>query len=143
MRSVLRTHPGLSLKLGASALLTALVLLVASQAGQAANTAVGCDPNALIAAITVANSTPEADELQLSKGCVYTLTARNNSFLRFNGLPTITSPVTIIGNGATIQRAPGAPSFRIVAVTPPASAAGRGEPSQRPRQGRQRRKRPW
>jgi hypothetical protein len=113
-KSVARS--GLNLKIGAGALLAALTLLVASQVGQAAGKSISCDAPSLIAAIEAANSTPEADELQLTKGCTYTLTARNNSYFGFNGLPTITSPVTIIGNGSTIQRDPNAPSFRIVTV---------------------------
>src|SRR5690349_16324847 len=109
------TRPGLGLKILAGALLGTLALFVASQSGKAAS-AVGCDAPALATAIDAANSNPDATELQLAKGCVYTLGSRNNSFYGFNGLPTITSPVTIVGNGATIQRDPGAPSFRIISV---------------------------
>src|SRR6476620_4163319 len=116
MRFDLSSRSSLRFKLGAGVLLSAMTLFVAIRTGEATAGNVACDSAAWGGAIDAANATPAADELQLAKGCTYTLTARSNSFYRFNGLPTLTTPVTIIGNGATIQRDPSAPSFRLIAV---------------------------
>jgi FG-GAP repeat len=50
----------------------------------------------------------------------YTLTARDNADFGFNGLPSVTSEITIQGNGATIGRssAGGTPTFRLFFVAP-------------------------
>ncbi|MBA2491902.1 MAG: hypothetical protein H0V34_09430 [Gammaproteobacteria bacterium] len=87
----------------------------------------------LVDAITAANTDTStggcpagsgADTIVLPKGSTQTLTAINNSeadqYDRFfsgpNGLPLVTSAITIQGNGATIRRASSAPEFRIFAV---------------------------
>ncbi|MGZ8226535.1 MAG: choice-of-anchor Q domain-containing protein [Methylococcaceae bacterium] len=56
-----------------------------------------------------------ADTLALVAGSVTTLTAVNNNTVGPNGLPTITSPITITGNAPTIERssASGTPTFRL------------------------------
>jgi hypothetical protein len=88
----------------------------------------------LIAAINTANTTPEADTITLTAG-TYTLTTANNAtevtlcptsectqVFVGNGLPQITSPITIQGvNAATtiIERDPSAPFFRLVHVAVP------------------------
>lgn len=72
-----------------------------------AQTAVACDPNALIAAIAAANSTPAADTLNLAAGCTYGYNTANNTTDGNNALPTITGQLTINGNGATITRTGG------------------------------------
>jgi hypothetical protein len=81
---------------------------------------IGCDVTELIDAINDANATPATgDNIALAAGCVYELTAVDNSdALGDNGLPVITSPIAILGNGATIQRASaaGTPLFRIFKV---------------------------
>jgi probable HAF family extracellular repeat protein/predicted outer membrane repeat protein len=79
---------------------------------------VPCSASALIDAINTANSTEEVDTLELSAGCTYTLTsaASNTSLNGPNGLPIVTSEITIIGNGATITRDSSAPAFRIFQV---------------------------
>ncbi len=71
------------------------------------------DVAGLISAINAANGTVQPDTINLASGGIYSLTVPfdNNDF---NGLPRITNPMTINGNGATIQRAPGAPEFRIL-----------------------------
>jgi hypothetical protein len=80
----------------------------------------------LIAAIHSANGTPEPDTIQLAAG-MYTLTSADSSG---RGLPPITSPVTIQGNGATVtvlERAEGAPRFFILfAVMPTGSLTVEG-----------------
>jgi chitodextrinase len=80
-----------------------------------------CTAAALISAITTANATNGT--VTLTSGCIYTLTAINNTTDNGGvGLPDITGKVTIQGSGATIARstASGTPVFRIFDV----SAAG-------------------
>jgi hypothetical protein len=76
------------------------------------------DVTALINAINTANGNSEADTINLAAGGTYTLTAVHNDTNGPNGLPSITSEITINGNGATIQRssAGGTPDFRIFHV---------------------------
>ncbi len=80
-----------------------------------AETVVGCDTAALIAAIDSANSAG-GGTLELSSGCTYTLTQPSTPNGP-NGLPPITTAITIHGNGATITRAgTNPPDFRIFEV---------------------------
>lgn len=92
-----------------------LLTLIAGheQIAHAAPMNVGCSVSELIAAINTANANDEADTLELSSGCVYTLAAPDNEA---NGLPVISSEITLNGNGAQIQRDPGAAEFRILQV---------------------------
>ena len=72
----------------------------------------------LIAAINAANSNGEENTINLAPG-TYTLTAVNNMTSGANGLPSITSEITINGDDAAttiIERAPAAPNFRIFHV---------------------------
>lgn len=65
--------------------------------------------------INQANSTAVADTINLAAG-TYTLTQVNNRTDEANGLPSITSKITIKGAGANatiIKRSASAPSFRI------------------------------
>ncbi|MGH8502615.1 MAG: choice-of-anchor Q domain-containing protein [Gammaproteobacteria bacterium] len=59
-----------------------------------------------------------ADTLVLTPGSTHTLTAVNNPTYGGNGLPVVTSVITIAGNGSTIQRSPvtGTPEFRLLFV---------------------------
>ena len=76
------------------------------------------DVPALVAAINAANGNGEDDTITLSAGCVYTLTVIDNATDGNNGLPLITSSITINGNGAVIQRDNAfAPDFRIFHVS--------------------------
>ncbi len=61
---------------------------------RAATITVPCDTQALSAAIDAANATAEADTLSLASGCTYTLTGKQL---------TVTSTITIDGNGATLD----------------------------------------
>ena len=74
----------------------------------------------LINAINTANSNGEADEINLNVdnqiNCVYPLTAADNTTDGANGLPSITSPITINGNQSAIRRQDGSELFRIVYV---------------------------
>ncbi|MFD5424871.1 hypothetical protein [Streptomyces sp. NPDC127084] len=74
-------------------------------------THVECDPNALISALVDLNS-DTGGVLVLAKDCTYTLTVNDG----VNGLPEITQPITIHGNGATIQRAADTDQFRFFEV---------------------------
>jgi hypothetical protein len=78
------------------------------------------DVAGLIAAINAANANPDSDNVNLATGGTYTLTAVDNmSYYGPSGLPVIVSPITINGNGATIQRssALATPDFRIFLVS--------------------------
>jgi Ca2+-binding RTX toxin-like protein len=74
----------------------------------------------LIAAIDAANVTAEADTISLTAGTTFTLTAVNNTSHGATGLPVIAAgeDLTIVGNGATIERgtAAGTPAFRLFDV---------------------------
>ena len=108
-------------------LLATLILLAITLACDLTTTSVDCNVPDLIASINNANSNPAASTLDLAAGCTYTLTAIDNtatssfggSVFEYgdNGLPQISTPITINGNGATIIRASDAPYFRIFFVT--------------------------
>ena len=87
-----------------------------ARAAHATTMPVRCSVAALVTAINTANSTGGAHTLNLARGCTYTLVAPDNAA---NGLPVITSDITINGNGpgSSITRDPSAPSFRILAVS--------------------------
>jgi hypothetical protein len=76
------------------------------------------DSSSLIAAVASANSAGGVNIVQLGQGCMYTLTTVNNDWYGPNGLPPITSSITIEGNGSTIERsaAAGTPTFRLLYV---------------------------
>lgn len=74
------------------------------------------DVPALITALNAANGNGEANTITLASGCVYTLTAVDNAADGANGLPSITSALTIIGNGATFVRDTASPGFRLLHV---------------------------
>jgi hypothetical protein len=78
-----------------------------------ATTPVACSENALVAAITLANSTSAADTLALAGGCTYGLTSAHGGLT--TGLPVITTPIEMIGP-ATITRTSLLP-FRIAEVS--------------------------
>lgn len=107
-------------KLGAAVLCLGLaaIWLVPAHGVQAATVSVGCDVNALIAAIKTANINAGADTLDLATSCTYTLTAADNTdaTLGPNGLPVITSDITLNGNGSMIARDSAAPAFRFFEV---------------------------
>jgi hypothetical protein len=93
-----------------------VVLVAAAGVGNAAiiNVAAG-DTAGLIAAINTANGNGQTDVINLGGGS-YDLTASDNTSPDgANGLPVITTDITINGTGATIRRT-GAPTFRILEV---------------------------
>src|SRR2546423_1885369 len=72
----------------------------------------------LVRAIKLANSTTRADTIKLAPGCRYVLTKVDNNWYGPNGLPAISSAVTIKARGAVIarSRAHGTPPFRLFFV---------------------------
>ena len=94
----------------ATAGLTALLLMPAT--AQATTTNVSCDPTALNTAITSARS---GSTLALAPGCMYTYTDLNKANAD-DALPPIAKTLTVVGNGAIIQRSPTARDFRIVEI---------------------------
>ncbi|MCB5166562.1 hypothetical protein LG634_17175 [Streptomyces bambusae] len=93
----------------------ALVALPAP-AAHAATVNVRCSVPDLIAAINAANTAPGPATLRLTSKCTYKLTAPATGSPG-NGLPRISSEITIDGRDATILRDPKAPKFRILFVT--------------------------
>jgi hypothetical protein len=102
-------------------LLLGLLLYPAIRLCSAATLTCGTsDVACLIAAITAANRTPEPDTIRLAAG-TYLLTTVDNITNGANGLPSVTSPITLQGVGADqsiIARPPSAPTFRLLHVAP-------------------------
>ena len=98
--------------LGLGLLLVSLVVLSPVAARAAVFNIADGDVAGLVAAINTANGNGEADTINLASGGTYTLTAIDNAG---NGLPIITSAITINGNGAVVGRssAAGTPDFRV------------------------------
>jgi len=101
--------------------LAATVAIAAGLGGAAEAAVFHCgsgDTACLIAAINTANANGSASTIILEAG-TYALSAVDNTTEGPNGLPVITSPLTIIGadqNSTMIQRAATAPPFRLVYV---------------------------
>jgi hypothetical protein len=74
------------------------------------------DVATLIADINTANSNGQSNIINLTQS-TYDLTVINNSWYGPNGLPAISSNLTIHGNGAVIQRDSNAPNFRLFYVS--------------------------
>ncbi|MGW1093875.1 hypothetical protein ACWD4L_48980 [Streptomyces sp. NPDC002596] len=100
------------------ALVTALAGGATAQTQAVAHAAtvdVRCSVQDLVEAINTANGSLGADTLRLARKCTYKLTSPDEANPA-NGLPAITSEITIDGNDATITRAKSAPDFRILLV---------------------------
>ncbi len=73
-----------------------------------------CEANSLIEFINHANTTPATtDTMDLQANCTYVLTEINNNTWGSSGLPVITSPIIINGNGSSIERDQSAAKFRL------------------------------
>jgi hypothetical protein len=94
------------------------VALTPTSVASALEIDVACTANALVDAINAANQNNEAAILSLDEGCVYTLSAVDNTIDGSNGLPSIGSDIEIHGNGAVVMRATGenTPPFRVLHV---------------------------
>jgi hypothetical protein len=75
------------------------------------------DVECLIAAIHQANTHHSKTTIRLAGG-TYLLTSVDNDTNGLNGLPSITTRITIDAGGATLARVSGAPGFRILHVGP-------------------------
>ena len=92
--------------------LTAVTLMFAPEVAMSATFPAACsgttgDAPSLVAAFVAANGATGEDTVQLQPGCTYTLTGPDNHWYGPNGLPAISSTITVEGNGARIVRAPG------------------------------------
>src|SRR4051812_38352301 len=99
------------------AAIVAMSLGTFEQRAHAATTNVPCDPTgaALLAAV---NAAAPGDTLILASGCVYSFAASSNATEGPSAL-VVNKALTVIGNDATIERASGAPAFRIIRVASP------------------------
>jgi len=99
----------------AAVLAAGTAILIPTNAGAA----VACTGPALVAAINAAN-TANGGNVVLTPGCTYTLTTSNATGANGpDGLPMITTAITLTGDHNTITRsaAAGTPAFRIAEVT--------------------------
>ncbi|MCB9851592.1 MAG: hypothetical protein H6819_00740 [Phycisphaerales bacterium] len=100
------------------ALLVAIELVVAMPATAVTFDVADGDTDGLITAILQSNGNIYADTINLAAGGTYTLTAGYVNAGGASGLPSITSAITINGNGALLQRDPAAASdFRMLRVS--------------------------
>ncbi len=100
----------------------ATIIIVNSTANTVANDGLCTLREAITAANTDAafNGCPAgsgADVIVLQPNAVYVLDEVDNTDHGPNGLPPITTPITITGQGATIERSAGAPDFRLFYVS--------------------------
>jgi hypothetical protein len=77
---------------------------------------IGCTVADLESAIDDANANADPTTIELPAGCTYTLTTADQLPSGPTGLPAVTSPLTILGNAATLRRDPGAPPMRFFDV---------------------------
>lgn len=80
-----------------------------------------CSQSALVTAIEAANGV-DTGIIELPDGCTITLDGTANGGTRYDllgpvGLPPVSGRVILIGHGGTLERAAGAPPFRLLAVT--------------------------
>ena len=95
-----------------------VALGIAQPVGAALFTCASGDVACLIVSINTANANGEVNLIRLDAG-TYTLTAVDNNTDGSNGLPSITRPLTIGGNGSgntIIERGASAPEFRVFHV---------------------------
>jgi hypothetical protein len=92
-------------------------LLFAAGSAPALAASIGCDVLALDDAIDAANANPDPSVIELAPGCTYTFIQPGGGDLRYrwyglSALPAIASDITILGNGATLERDASAEPFR-------------------------------
>ncbi|GAA2637506.1 hypothetical protein SMC26_08330 [Actinomadura fulvescens] len=97
---------------GAAVLSAGIAVLVPTTA----HAAVACNGPALVAAIATANGSGGGN-VTLTPGCTYVLASADNIGVHgANGLPIITTAITLTGNNNTIARAAVALPFRIIEI---------------------------
>ncbi|MFE6739342.1 hypothetical protein [Streptomyces tubercidicus] len=100
------------------------VAMAVAPANAQAQIPVLCSESSLVNAINAANAAG-GDTLALVPFCTYQLTSAHGTSPHGPvGLPPITTPITMIGLGATITRAANAPAFRIMQVEGAANVPG-------------------
>src|SRR5262249_36630505 len=97
------------------AVLWSIVFIVPTRPAFAASYTAGT-ADELVAAINTANSTPEADTIVLTHDILLTTPPEIHPVEGNSGLPSITSDITIQGEGFLIARTDNAPEFRIMRV---------------------------
>ena len=98
--------------------LIAAATLVQPTPAQAATSPIADgDEAALVGAINAANESVGPDTIELAPDGTYLLKELDNYHFGFNGLPAISSEITIEGHGAKIMRN-NAPGFRLFYVFP-------------------------
>ena len=105
---------GLSRAVAAGAVALVAVAALSTGASAGGPSSVPCNQAALVAAINAAN-TAGGGTVNLTAGCDYALTTADNGE---NGLPIVTTGISVNGNGATID---GTGSVRIFEVDGPGS----------------------
>jgi hypothetical protein len=97
-------------------------VVIAAPVEAAVTIDVPCDVGALRQAINTANGSG-GGTLVLAAGCTYTVAAPDNTTANGpNGLPVVSTDITLVGNGAVIRRPVEAPAqFRLIEVAPSAS----------------------
>ena len=107
----------------ALAAVAALVVGAGALPSSAVTIPVPCSASTLVAAIEAANADPSLDTIALAPDCVYSFsapyTSASTNYDNWYGpsaLPAIGSPITIEGNGATIERSSASVPFRLLFV---------------------------
>ncbi len=122
-----RARRALERRFARSVATLALLLALGQAPAFAATIQVDGSVCTLVEAITAANSdnpvsgcpagSGAEDTLVLPPGSTHTLISPvPDTSLGYSGLPIVTSPITIEGNGSTVRRDTGAPNFRVFTV---------------------------
>jgi hypothetical protein len=106
---------------------SALVIAHDARPAEPARITIACSVSEFIGAINGANGMPDST-IVVPAGCTLTLTTVDNYWYGPNGLPAITAPMTIEGNGLKIVRSAdaGTPTFRFFYVSGGMSGIGAG-----------------
>ena len=96
-----------------------IIIMASCVSDQSAQGPVACDPISLATAISNANADSDLDEITLDPDCTITFQYPDNQddVTGINALPLITSPIKIIGNGATLTRGETSQQFRFFYIT--------------------------
>jgi hypothetical protein len=84
---------------------------------------------ALVAAAIIADNAAGGGTVTLTPDCTYTLTTSHGTGHGPDGLPLITTPISLAGNVNTITRSAAAPAFRSAESPAPEASPSRRSPS--------------